>query len=349
MMINDQRYSRTMVHGEIILCGTEDGVARIHIHTVNGTVWLTQSEIAELFDTSEQNINLHIKNALTEMESTQYSVVKEYLTTDADGKSCMTKFYNLDVILAVGYRIQTPRGAQFRKWATIILEDFAIKGFSVNDEVLKNPDWDYFDELLERIREIRASEARFYRKVRDILALCEDYDHASNTLDTFYAKIQNKMLHAVTGKTAAELIVSRANPELPNMGLISWKGSRVRKGDVTTPRNFLSAEEISGLNLIVTMFLDTAELRVTHRQTTKLAMWEKVLDTFIANNELHELRDAGRISAEYAKQVAELHYMSYDQQRKESERLSDVNDEDLEELKRIAEQAQQKNQKATDA
>ena len=338
-----------MANGEIILYATEDGVARIHFRAVDGTVWLTQAEISELFNRTKQNINWHIENALAEMESAQYSVVKEYLTTDADGKSCMTKYYNLDVILAVGYRIQSPRGAQFRKWATTKLTEYGIKGFAINDELLKDPDWDYFDELLERIREIRASEARFYRKVRDILALCEDYNPASNITNTFYAKIQNKMLHAVTGNTAAELIVSRANPELPNMGLTSWKGSRVRKGDVTTAKNFLSAEEISDLNLIVTMFLDTAELRVRRRQTTRLAMWEKVLDTFIANNELPVLRDAGRISAEHAKKVAEQHYISYDEKRKESERVSDVNEEDIQELKRIAEQAEQKKQKANDA
>ena len=268
-----------MANGELILYTTEDGVAKIHFRAVDGTVWLTQAEIAELFDTSKQNISWHMKNALTEVESHQNSVVKEYLTTAADGKSYMTRYYNLDVILAVGYRIQSPRGAQFRKWATTKLKEYGIKGFAINDEVLKNPDWDYFDELLERIREIRASEARFYRKVRDILALCEDYNPASNITNTFYAKIQNKMLHAVTGNTAAELIVTRANPELPNMGLTSWQGSRVRKGDVTTAKNFLSAEEISDLNLIVTMFLDTAELRVRRRQTTRLAMWEKVLDT----------------------------------------------------------------------
>ena len=212
------------------------------------------------------------------------------------------------MIFAVGYRVQSPRGTQFRQWATRTLKEYGVKGFVINDEVLKNPDWDYFDELLERIREIRASEARFYRKVRDLLALSEDYNPDSNIANSFYAKIQNKMLHSVTGSTAAELIVARANPELPNMSLTSWKGARVRKEDIGIRKNFLSVDEISDLNLIVTMFLDTAELRARRRQTTKLAMWYKVLDNFLSNNDLPVIRDSGRISADDERQIAEQSY-----------------------------------------
>ena len=337
-----------MANGELILYATDDGVAKIHFRTVDGTVWLTQAEIAELFDTSKQNISWHIKNVLPEVDIALDSVVKEHLTTAADGKSYMTKYYNLDVIFAVGYRVQSPRGTQFRQWATTILKEYGVKGFVIYDEMLKNPDWDYFDELLERIREIRASEARFYRKVRDLLALSEDYNPDSNIANSFYARIQNKMLHSVTGSTAAELIVTRANPELPNMSLTSWKGARVRKEDIGIRKNFLSVDEISDLNHIVTMFLDTAELRARRRQTTKLAIWDKVLDNFLSNNELHVLRDSGRISADDARQIVNQRYISFDQKRKEAERASDVDDDVIEELKRIAESVQRKNKGTND-
>ena len=337
-----------MANGELVLYATDDGVAKIHFRAVDGTVWLTQAEIAELFDTSKQNISWHIKNVLPEVDIALDSVVKEHLTTATDGKSYMTKYYSLDVIFAVGYRVQSPRGTQFRQWATTTLKEYGVKGFVINDKVLKNPDWDYFDELLERIREIRASEARFYRKVRDLLALSEDYNPVSNITNFFYAKIQNKMLHSVTGSTAAELIVARANPELPNMGLTSWKGARVRKEDVDIGKILLSADEISDLNLIASMFLDTAELRARRRQTTKLAIWDKVLDNFLSNNGLPMLRDAGRISADYAKQIVDQRYTSFDQKRKEAERASDVDDDDIEELKRIAESVQRKKQGIND-
>ena len=337
-----------MANGELVLYATDDGVAKIHFRAVDGTVWLTQAEMAELFDTSKQNISWHIKNVLPEVDIALDSVVKEHLTTASDGKSYMTKYYNLDVIFAVGYRVQSPRGTQFRQWATTTLKEYGVKGFVINDEVLKNPDWDYFDELLERIREIRASKTRFYRKVRDLLALSEDYNPVSNITNSFYAKIQNKMIFAVTGKTAAELIVARANSELPNMGLTSWKGARVRKEDVGIGKILLSADEVSDLNLIVSMFLDTAELQARRRQTTKLAIWDKVLDNFLSNNDLPMLRDAGRISADDARQIVDQRYISFDQKRKEAERASDVDDDNIEELKRIAESVHCKKQGADD-
>ena len=330
-----------MANGELVLYATDDDVARIHFRAVDGTVWLTQAEMAELFDTSKQNISWHLKNVLPEVDIALDSVVKEHLTTAADGKSYMTKYYSLDVIFAVGYRVQSPRGTQFRQWATRTLKEYGVKGFVINDEVLKNPDWDYFDELLERIREIRASEARFYRKVRDLLALSEDYNPVSNITNSFYAKIQNKMLYSVTGSTAAELIVARANPELPNMGLTSWKGARVREEDVGIGKILLSADEISDLNLIVSMLLDATELRARRRQTTKLAIWDKMLDKFLSNNDLPVFRDSGRISADDARQIAEQSYTLFDQKHKGAERASDVDDDDIEELKRIAESVQQ--------
>lgn len=325
-----------MSEGDLILYSTEDGAATIGLRAVGGTVWLTQLEMAELFDTTKQNVSLHLNNILAEGELVAESVVKESLTTAADGKSYRTKVYNLDAILSVGYRVRSPRGTQFRRWATTVLREYLIKGFVMDDARLKDSAYDYFDELLERIRDIRASEARFYQKIRDILALSEDYDPKSGAAQEFYATIQNKMLFAVAGGTAAELIKSRANPDAPNMGLTTWKGAVVRKGDVTTAKNYLGEAEIRELNLIVTMFLDTAELRASRRQTMRLAEWEGVLDTFITANELPLLRNAGSISAKKAEQIAHARYAEFEGKRREAERLAAQQTNDLAELERIA-------------
>ncbi|MBL9066254.1 MAG: virulence RhuM family protein [Sphingopyxis sp.] len=325
-----------MSEGDLILYSTEDGAATIGLRAVGGTVWLTQLEMAELFDTTKQNVSLHLNNILAEGELVAESVVKESLTTAADGKSYRTKVYNLDAILSVGYRVRSPRGTQFRRWATTVLREYLIKGFVMDDARLKDSAYDYFDELLERIRDIRASEARFYQKIRDILALSEDYDPKSGAAQEFYATIQNKMLFAVAGGTAAELIKSRANPDAPNMGLTTWKGAVVRKGDVTTAKNYLGEAEIKELNLIVTMFLDTAELRASRRQTMRLAEWEGVLDTFITSNELPLLRNAGSISAKKAEQIAHARYAEFEGKRREAERLAAQQTDDLAELEKIA-------------
>lgn len=325
-----------MSEGDLILYSTEDGAATIGLRAVGGTVWLTQLEMAELFDTTKQNVSLHLNNILAEGELVAESVVKESLTTAADGKSYRTKVYNLDAILSVGYRVRSPRGTQFRRWATTVLREYLIKGFVMDDARLKDSAYDYFDELLERIRDIRASEARFYQKIRDILALSEDYDPKSGAAQEFYATIQNKMLFAVAGGTAAELIKSRANPAAPNMGLTTWKGAVVRKGDVTTAKNYLGEAEIRELNLIVTMFLDTAELRASRRQTMRLAEWEGVLDTFITSNELPLLRNAGSISAKKAEQIAHARYAEFEGKRRDAERLAAQQTDDLAELEKIA-------------
>jgi hypothetical protein len=325
-----------MSEGDLILYSTEDGAATIGLRAVGGTVWLTQLEMAELFDTTKQNVSLHLNNILAEGELVAESVVKESLTTAADGKSYRTKVYNLDAILSVGYRVRSPRGTQFRRWATTVLREYLIKGFVIDDARLKDSTYDYFDELLERIRDIRASEARFYQKIRDILALSEDYDPKSGAAQEFYATIQNKMLFAVAGGTAAELIKSRANPAAPNMGLTTWKGAVVRKGDVTTAKNYLGEAEIRELNLIVTMFLDTAELRASRRQTMRLAEWEGVLDIFITSNELPLLRNAGSISAKKAEQIAHARYAEFEGKRREAERLAAQQTDDLAELEKIA-------------
>ena len=325
-----------MSDDSFILYSTDDGRDRIELRAQEGTVWLSLNRMADLFERDKSVISRHIENIFEDKELSDVSVVANFATTAADGKTYQVDHYNLDVILAVGYRVKSPRGVQFRRWATTTLKEYLIKGFVIDDARLKQPGYDYFDELLERIRDIRASEARFYQKVRDILALSEDYDPQSRSVTTFYATIQNKMLYAVTDHTAAELIVARANPAAPNMGLTSWKGARVRKGDVGTAKNYLAQEEISELNLIVTMFLDTADLRARRRQTMQLADWDGVLGNFLRSNELHILKNAGSVSHQQAARIAETHYESFDAGRKEAVRIADAKIDELDELKWIA-------------
>lgn len=329
-----------MSEGELILYTTEDGAARIELRAVDGTVWLTQAQMADLFQTTPQAITQLVRAIYDEEELSEAATCNDLLQVRTEGARQVKrtlKHYNLDMILAVGYRVRSPRGTQFRRWATTALKEYLVKGFVMNDARLKDPAWDYFDELLERIRDIRASEARFYQKVRDLLTLSEDYNPKSRAAIEFYAKIQNKMLHAVTNHTAAELIAARANPDRPNMGLTAWKGARVRKGDVSTAKNYLGEAEIRDLNLIVTMFLDTAELRARRRETMKLNDWEGVLDTFLQSNELPLLRNAGSISAADAERIAHQRYAEFDAKRKEAERIAADQADDIAELERIAE------------
>jgi len=252
----------------IIIYTTQDGKASVALFARDGNVWMNQQQLAELFDTSKQNISLHIKNILEDSELNEKSVVKDYLTTASDGKEYSITFYALDMILAVGYRVRSKRGIQFRQWATRNLSDFIIKGFVMDDERLKNPDGrvDYFDELLERIRDIRASEKRFYQKVRDLFSLSSDYDPTDKATQMFFAEAQNKLLYATTNQTAAELIVKRADANKLNMGLNTWKGNVVRKQDITIAKNYLSEDEIDSLNRLVVIFLETAELRAKNKQ-----------------------------------------------------------------------------------
>lgn len=335
-----------MANGEIILYSTEDGQAQIQLRAVDGTVWLSQIEMAELFQATKQNISLHVRNILAEGELDPESTVKEYLTVQTEGKRQVKRsviLYRLEMILAVGYRVRSSRAIQFRRWATSALKEYLVKGFVMDDERLKDPAWDYFDELLERIRDIRASEARFYQKVRDILALSEDYDAKSPAVNAFYAKIQNKMLYAVTNHTAAELIHERADPNQPNMGLTTWKnadkGRPLRKADVATAKNYLGEAEISELNLIVETFLNTAELRARRRQTMLLDEWEGVLNDFLASNELQKLQGAGTVSAKHAESIAHERYAEFDAKRKEAQKQATAEAGDLDDLKRIADAA----------
>lgn len=335
-----------MSNGEIILYTTEDGKTAIHLKSEGETVWLTQMELADLFQTTKQNISLHIKNILSTNELSE-AVVKDNLTTAADGKRYKTKLYNLSMILAIGYRVESQRGVQFRRWATIHLQEYLVKGFVMDDARLKEPKpWDYFDEWLERIREIRASEKRFYQKVRDIYATAVDYDPKSDQAQLFFKKVQNKMLWATTHRTAAELIVERANSELPNMGLKSWKGSRVRQQDVTIAKNYLDHPEIEELNRIVVMYLDHAEDQARRRKAMTMAEWEEKLDAFLIFKERDLLDHAGKISAQVAEKLALERYEEFDRSRRQEEKQI-ADDEDIVLLEALKEKTKQLEPRST--
>jgi len=311
---------------ELILYQTDDGKAQVKLRAEDGSAWLSQAEIAELFATTKQNVSLHIKNVLAEGELAPAATVKESLTVQTEGPRHVQRkiqLYRLEMILAVGYRVKGVRGTQFRQWATTYLSEYLVKGFVMDDERLKNPGgWDYFDELLARIREIRASEKRFYQKVRDLFALSADYRAGDRSAEQFFAEVQNKLFFAVTGHTAAELIVRRADASEPNMNLLSFKGDRVRKADVVVAKNYLDAEELEQLNRLVGMFLDFAELRAEQRKHLQLADWRQYIDSFMAFNEQPLLRTAGNVSHEQMKQVAHERYEQFDQQRRSAEALA---------------------------
>lgn len=315
-----------MTDGELILYTTEDGRAHIQLRAEEGTVWLTQAEMAELFQSTKQNISFHVRNILAEGELPAEATVKESLTVQIEGKRQVRRkvlYYNLDMTLAVGYRVRSPRGTQFRQWATTHLREYLVKGFVLDEARLKEPGgWDYFDELLERIRDIRASEKRFYQKVRDIYATAVDYDPRSEQAQVFFKVVQNKMLWAVTGRTAAELIADRSNPKLPNMGLTAFKGTRVRQADVTVAKNYLQKPEIDELNRIVVMYLDFAEDQARRRKVITMAEWAERLDAFLSFNERDVLTHAGKVRADVAASLARERYAEFDASRKEAERLA---------------------------
>lgn len=315
---------------DLILYTTDDGCSQIKLRAKDQTVWLTQREMAQLFDVSTDNVGLHLKNIFADGELELNSVTEESSVTAADGKNYLTKLYNLDAILAVGYRVRSPRGVQFRRWASTVLKDYLIKGFVLDDERLKNPDGrpDYFDEMLERIRDIRASEKRFYQKVRDLFALSSDYDKTDKTTQQFFATVQNILLFAVTGKTAAELIMARANPADPHFGLLTWKGDKVRKTDIVVAKNYLIEDEIDTLNRLVVIFLETAELRAKSKQETRMAFWKQNVNQIIISNGFPLLSNAGSISHQQMEsRTAEL-YEQFDQQRRKQDALlADQQDE----------------------
>ena len=318
---------------ELIMYYSPDGKVRVSLWQQGDNVWLNQNQLAELFDTSKQNIGLHIKNIIKDNELNENSVVKYFLTTAADSKKYNTAFYNLEMILAIGFRVRNLRGVQFRQWANQHLQIFLQKGFLIDNERLKNPDGrpDYFDELLEDIREIRASEKRFYQKIKDLFALSQDYQKDDKATQMFFAETQNKLIYAITGKTASELIISRANSELPNMGLTSWQGKKVRKQDIVIAKNYLTYDELDSLNRLVIIFLETAEFRAKNRQIILMDFWRQNVDKILIDNEQSLLKDKGTISHKQMQEQVAMIYDNFNQQRKQFEaELADK--EDLQEL-----------------
>ncbi|MBR5332280.1 MAG: virulence RhuM family protein [Muribaculaceae bacterium] len=317
----------------IILYESGDGKIRVSLFERDGSVWLNQVQLAELFATSKQNISLHINNILKDKELDLNSVVKEYLTTASDGKTYKMSFYSLEMIMAIGFRVRSVRGVQFRQWANRNLREFLQKGFMIDDERLKNPDGrpDYFDELLARIRDIRASEKRFYQKVRDLFALSIDYDKTDKATQMFYAATQNKLLYAITGRTAAEIIVDRAKSDVENMGLTSWKGNVVRKQDIIIAKNYLTNDELDSLNRLVVIFLETAEFRAKNRQNLTMDFWRENVDRILTSNDQQLLVGAGSISNSQMESIVRHVYEDFDARRKKFE-AEEADREDLQDL-----------------
>jgi hypothetical protein len=309
---------------DLILYTTEDGKSQIQLRAKDETVWLTQREMAQLFDVSTDNVGLHLKNIFADGELEEKSVAEESSVTAADGKNYRTKLYKLEAILAVGYRVRSPRGVQFRRWASTVLKEYLVKGFALDDERLKNPDGrpDYFDEMLARIRDIRASEKRFYQKVRELFALSVDYDKTDQATQQFFATVQNILLYAVTRKTAAELITARANPNDPHFGLRAWKGDKVHKSDIVVAKNYLTEDEIDTLNRLVVIFLETAELRAKNRTETRLSFWKENVDQIVSSNGFPLLSGAGSISHEQMERTTATRYLDFDQRRKKQEAIA---------------------------
>ena len=322
-----------MEEQNIIIYKTQDGKVKLSLYARDGSVWMNQNQIAELFDTSVPNISMHIANILNEKELEKNTVIKNYLTTASDGKNYEVAFYSLDMILAIGFRVRSKRGTQFRQWANRNLKEYIIKGFVMDDDRLKNPDGrpDYFDELLARIRDIRASEKRFYQKVRDLFKLSNDYDETDKATQMFFAETQNKLLFAVTNQTAAEIVVNRADAQKQNMGLTSWKGTIVRKGDVFIAKNYLTEDEIDTLNRLVVVFLESAELRAKNRQDITMDFWQENVDKIIEFNDKKLLKNRGSVSKSQMEKIAGQVYEDFNNKRK----IADAQQADLEDLKQI--------------
>ena len=320
----------------IILYNTEDGKVRVKLYAENNTVWLTQAQMAELFNCSTDNVSLHLKNIYKDGELKREATTEQSSVVHTEGSRQVTRvitFYNLDAILAVGFRVRSPRGTQFRKWANSTLKEFLLKGYLLDSDRLKNPDGrpDYFDELLEQIRDIRASEKRFYQKLRDLFALSADYVSTEEDTQHFFAETQNKLIYSVTGKTAADLIISRADAAKPNMALTAWQGTRVRKQDIYIAKNYLSNDEIDFLNRLVSIFLESAELRVKLRKTLTLNYWRETANKILMDHEVPLLRSHGQYSNAAMKEIVSKEYETFEKRRKEYEAaLADK--QDLQEL-----------------
>lgn len=343
------KHKKEIPQSDILIYRAEDGRMKISVRLEEETVWLTQAMMAELYQTTPQNITLHIRAIYEDGEIEEGATCKEYLQVRAEGDrevKRQLKHYNLDMILAVGYRVRSARGVQFRQWATERLHEYVVKGFTMDDERLKLKDRraDYFDELLARIREIRASEARVYQRIREIFALASDYVEDQQATNTFFAVMQNKMHFAATGLTAAEIIRQRADASKPNMGLTSWSGGRVLKRDVDTAKNYLDEKEIDTLNRITVMFLDQAEFRAQRRQDIRMRDWEFFLDKFLQDTELHVLDNPGTVSREQALSWAATQYDAFSERRRlEAETAAE--ERYVEELKNTAKVLEHENGK----
>ena len=312
---------------DLILYTTEDGRSQIKLRAKDQTVWLTQRDMAQLFDVSTDNVGLHLKNIFEDGELSREATTEESSVVQTEGSRTVQRpvtLYHLDAILAVGYRVRSPRGVQFRRWASTVLKEYLTKGFVMDDERLKNPDGrpDYFDEMLARIRDIRASEKRFYQKVRELFALSSDYDKTDKATQLFFATVQNLLIFAVTQQTAAELVMARANPADPHVGLLAWKGDQVRKTDIVVAKNYLTEDEIDTLNRLVVIFLETAELRAKGRQETRMAFWKQNVDQIIASNGFPLLTHAGTIRHQQMEMHTDVLYRQFDQNRKQREAIA---------------------------
>ena len=306
------------IQAEIVLYQSEGTNIPVQVRYMDETLWMPQKEIAELFDTTKQSISYHLSNIFREGELERDSVVKEILTTASDGKNYRVMFYALDAIIAVGYRVNSLRATRFRQWATATLKEYITKGFVLNDDMLKNGHpfgKDYFDELLARIRDIRASERRVWLKITDIFQECSfDYDRDSTMAKNFYAAVQNKMHYAVTGHTAAEIVQGRSDPSKPNMGLTSWKGGpegRIHSSDVTVAKNYLSEDEIRQLNRLVTMLLDTLEDRAERHVLTSMEDCERLLDGFLTFSGREVLKGLGNRNKKTADKIAKERFREF--------------------------------------
>lgn len=320
-----------------IIYNTDDGQAKVSLLAKDGTVWCTQAQMAELFNVQRAAISKHLKNLFEDGEVDKNSVVSILETTAADGKKYKVAFYSLDSILAVGFRVRSPRGTQFRRWANSTLKEYLQKGFVLDSERLKNPDGrpDYFDELLEKIRDIRASEKRFYQKLRDLFALSSDYSKTDRSAISFFSEVQNKLIYGVTGRTAAELILDRADAAKPNMALTSWQGSIVRRKDIYTAKNYLTADELDSLNRLVTIFLESAEFRVKLRKDLTLSFWREETDRLLTSYGIPVLASAGTVSHKQMMNHVDAVYSAFDARRKASDAEA-ADREDLEELEQDA-------------
>ena len=328
---------------KIIIYNTDDNKTSIALYSKDGQVWMNQKQLAELFETSIPNISMHVKNTLQEKELSEDSVVKNYLTTASDGKEYSVTFYSLPMIIAIGFRVRSKRGTQFRIWANQHLHEYMVKGFVMDDERLKNPDGrpDYFDEMLRKIRDIRGSEKRFYQKVRDLFKLSSDYDKTDRATQMFFAEAQNMLLYAVTKQTAAEIISSRAKEDEPYMGLTAWEGSKLRKADIIIAKNYLQEKEIDQLNRLVTIFLETAELRVQNEEDLTMGFWKNNLAGLLAYNNYPILNHKGEVTKSDADKKAKLIYETYNNKRKREE-AKKADEEDLEELRRLEQKLKNK-------